>query len=91
MQAVRATSFFFPCPSIERAVEVIRRIQRSELGLECFALNDFNLAALLLKETANQAKLLKKGEYIGPRGASSWTNSQLQQFADLPHRSLPLE
>jgi len=80
--------FFFPCPSIERAVEIIRRIQKSELGLECFALNDFNMAALLLKETANQTKLLRRGEYIGSRGASAWTKKQLQQFAKL-RKTLP--
>ncbi|MFH1775234.1 MAG: FAD-binding oxidoreductase [Chloroflexota bacterium] len=76
--------FFFPCDDIERAVEVISRIQKSELGLECFALNSFNLAALLVKEAPGQARLLKSGEYIGPCGAQSyWTERQLEQFVDL--------
>jgi FAD/FMN-containing dehydrogenase len=80
--------FFFPCSSIERTVEIIRQIQKSELGLECFALNDFNMAALLLKEATGQAKLMKKGKYIGLRGASPWPKAQLQQFIDL-RKTLP--
>ncbi len=39
--------FFIPFDRIEDAIEPIRRIQRRELGIECFALNDFNLAAIL--------------------------------------------
>jgi FAD/FMN-containing dehydrogenase len=74
---------FFPCESVERAVEIIRRVQKSELGLECFALNNFNLAALLLKETKDQEQSLKAGTYIGVRGATPWTDEQLDQFYDI--------
>lgn len=39
--------FFIPFDRLEDAMDPIRRIQRREIGLECFALNKFNLAALL--------------------------------------------
>jgi len=38
--------FVIPFDRMEAAIETIRRIQRRELGLECFMLNNFNLAAL---------------------------------------------
>jgi FAD/FMN-containing dehydrogenase len=38
--------FVLPFDRLEEAIEPIRRIQRKELGLECFMLNNFNLAAL---------------------------------------------
>ncbi len=79
---------FFPCDTIERAVEVIRQTQKSELGLQCFALNDFNLAALLLTETEEQAALLKNGTYIGQRGAPLWSEAQLLEFDEL-RQTLP--
>jgi len=42
--------FVFPFNSLEKAVEAIRKIQRRELGLECFLLNNFNLAALMAQD-----------------------------------------
>ena len=38
--------FVFPFDTLEAAIEPMRRIQRKELGLECFILNNFNLAAV---------------------------------------------
>ncbi|MFH1775274.1 MAG: FAD-binding oxidoreductase [Chloroflexota bacterium] len=38
--------FVFPFDRLEEAIEPIRKIQRKELGLECFLLNNFNLAAI---------------------------------------------
>jgi len=38
--------FVIPFDRLEDAIEPMRRIQRKELGLECFLLNNFNLAAL---------------------------------------------
>lgn len=38
--------FVFPFDRLERAIEPMRRIQRMELGLECFLLNNFNLGAI---------------------------------------------
>ncbi len=38
--------FFIPFDKLEKAIEPLRRIQRKEIGLECFLLNNFNLAAL---------------------------------------------
>ena len=38
--------FVIPFDRLEASIEPLRRIQRKELGLECFLLNNFNLAAL---------------------------------------------
>ncbi len=38
--------FFIPFPTLADAVEPLQRIQRKEIGTECFLLNNFNLAAL---------------------------------------------
>jgi len=38
--------FVIPFDRLETAIEPLRRIQRKELGLECFLLNNFNLAAI---------------------------------------------
>ncbi len=38
--------FVIPFETLEAAIEPLRRIQRKELGLECFLLNNFNLAAV---------------------------------------------
>ena len=42
--------FFIPFDSTEKIPEVVKRIQRKEIGWECFGLNRFNLAALLNDE-----------------------------------------
>ncbi|MCX8043344.1 MAG: FAD-binding oxidoreductase [Desulfobacterota bacterium] len=42
--------FFIPFEHIADAVEPIRRIQRREIGTECFLLNRFNLAALFAQD-----------------------------------------
>jgi len=42
--------FFLSFDSIEEAVAPLRKIQRREIGLECFGLNSFNLAATLEEE-----------------------------------------
>ena len=42
--------FFMPFESADRVPEVVKRIQRKEIGWECFGLNRFNLAALLNDE-----------------------------------------
>ncbi len=38
--------FVIPFDTLDKAIEPLRRIQRKELGLECFLLNNFNLAAV---------------------------------------------
>jgi len=38
--------FVFPFDRLNGAIEAIRRIERKELGMECFLLNNFNLAAV---------------------------------------------
>jgi FAD/FMN-containing dehydrogenase len=39
--------FFLPFDELSQVVEPLSRIQRREIGMECFLLNRFNLAALL--------------------------------------------
>lgn len=39
--------FFMPFDTAEKIPETVKRIQRKEIGWECFGLNRFNLAALL--------------------------------------------
>jgi len=42
--------FFIPFDTAEKIPEAVKRIQRKEIGWECFGLNRFNLAALLNDE-----------------------------------------
>jgi glycolate oxidase len=42
--------YFIPCDSTENIPEVVKHIQRKEIGWECFGLNRFNMAALLNDE-----------------------------------------
>lgn len=44
--------FFLTFNKLEDAIEPIRTIQRREIGLECFMLNSFNLAAILNEDWA---------------------------------------
>ena len=73
---------FIPADTVGRAVEIIQRIERKELGLECFALNSFDLAALLAEDPTQDGKL-RKGKYIGISGAKPWAAKQIAQFERL--------
>ena len=84
----RQKVFFFPCSSLPRTVEVIRRVQKYELGLECFAMNRLNWSAMALEESTGRRELLEKGEYIGNRIAVAWDSAQITQFDELK-KSLP--
>jgi len=42
--------FFMPFDDLSRAAEAMTKIQRREIGLECFLLNNFNLAALYAED-----------------------------------------
>ena len=79
---MRATHFF-SCKSSAEAIAVIRATQRKELGLECFALNAFNLASLLITDTPEEKEKLKAGTYVGIHGAEKWNASQRKEFKDL--------
>ncbi|MCX5886582.1 MAG: FAD-binding oxidoreductase [Proteobacteria bacterium] len=74
---------FFGCKDSGEAIAVIRATQRKELGLECFALNAFNLASLLLSDTPEEKEKLKAGTYVGINGAGKWNTSQRKEFKDL--------
>jgi len=78
---------FIPVDAVKQAVAIIQRIQRKELGLECFALNSFDLAALLT-EDPTQDKNLRRGKYVGIRGAKPWSAEQVARFNRL-RESLP--
>ena len=64
---------FMPFDELEPTIETIQNIQRREIGLECFALNDFDMAVFLLRETSSDTKKLGSGEYIGIDGATPWS------------------
>ena len=42
--------FVLPFDTLEEAIEPIRKIQKRELGLECFLLNNFDLAAVMAQD-----------------------------------------
>jgi FAD/FMN-containing dehydrogenase len=80
---------FFSCWDIEQAITVIRSTQRKELGLECFALNRFNLAAFLLSDKPGEKEKIKAGTYVGTHGAEKWSNSQKKEFENLQKKLPP--
>jgi len=49
--------FFIPFSTLADAVEPMRRIQRREIGTECFLLNRFNLAALFAQDWSVPAEV----------------------------------
>ncbi len=75
--------FFFPSPDVRRTVEIIRTIQKYELGLECLAMNNFNWSVLPLQEADGQRETLAQGTYIENAGAPSWDRTQIEQFETL--------
>ena len=78
---------FIPADTVGRTIEIIQRIERKELGMECLALNSFDLAALVVEDHTQDEKL-RKGKYVGATGAKSWSTEQLSQFKKLKE-SLP--
>jgi len=73
---------FIPAETVSQATHIIQRIERKELGLECFAFNSFDLAALVVDIPGEDDKL-KKGTYVGNRGANPWTEEQVMQFESI--------
>lgn len=82
------TVFFSAFDNITDAISAMRHIQRQELGFECFTLNNFDLATLVVDEDPSDTESLKRGEYIGNRGAKPWSQSQRQRFEAL-RQALP--
>ncbi len=82
------TVSFIPAATAGQAVDIMQAIERKELGLECFALNSFNLAALAL-EDSTQEKKLKKGEYVTADGAKPWSAKRVAQFHQLREKLPP--
>ena len=81
--------FFMPFGDLGAAIKTIQKIQRREIGLECFALNDFNMATFLLKETLSDSKALKNGEYVRIGKKAQWSAVQLDQFKSLKKQLPP--
>jgi len=80
--------FFSAFDTVTDAIYAMRHIQRKELGFECFALNNFDLATLVVDEDRAETKSLKNGTYIGNAGAKPWSNAQRQRFETL-RQALP--
>jgi len=74
--------------NVTDAISAIRHIQRQELGFECFVLNNFDLATLIVDEEPSDTESLKRGQYIGITGAKPWSQAQRQRFETL-RQALP--
>lgn len=74
--------------SIETLQKAVKGIQRKELGLEVFALNNFDMATLMVDEDPADTKALKAGAYIGANGAKPWSSAQKSRFETL-RQALP--
>jgi len=82
-------AYFAGADSVGEAVHIIKAIQQHELGLECIAMNRFDLAAMLVDFTPEDTEYLRDGRYVGIDGAKPWSDSQLEQFASLKKRLPP--
>lgn len=80
--------FFATFENTASVLKVIKAIQRQELGYECFALNNFDLATMVVKESASDTEKLKKGTYVTSVGAKAWGNDVRHAF-DTLRASLP--
>lgn len=80
--------FFSDFYDVTDAISAIRRIQRQELGFECFVLNNFDLATLIVDEEPSDTESLKRGQYIDITGAKPWSQAQQQRFETL-RQALP--
>ena len=61
-------------------LKVIKAIQRKELGYECFALNNFDMATMVIKEDAADTESLKQGTYVSNTGAKWWGHDMRHRF-----------
>lgn len=80
--------FSLPFDTFDAAIEPIRRIQRKELGLECFLLNNFNLAALMAPDwdipQSFPSRLVPSPEFLSLRARlPRWT--LIIHLAGLPY------
>ena len=80
--------FFSAFDNVSDVISAMRHIQRKEVGFECFALNNFDLATLVVDEEPADTKRLKNGTYIGNTGAKPWSSAQRQRLEAL-RRVLP--
>jgi FAD/FMN-containing dehydrogenase len=81
--------FFSEFDNVKDVIRAIKVIQRKELGYEVFALNNFDMATLLLKEDDKLTDKLKKGAYIGNNGAPFWTHDMRHSFDEVRAKLAP--
>lgn len=75
--------FFATFENAADALKVIKAIQRQELGYECFTLNNFDLATIVVNESAANTKKLKEGSYVTGTGAKPWDHDVRHAFDDI--------
>jgi len=75
--------FFSAFVNLGSALKAVKAIQRQELGYECFLLNDFDLACLILRESPEMTAKLKDGSYVGRDGAPWWNHDMRHAFDSL--------
>ncbi|MFH0942135.1 MAG: FAD-linked oxidase C-terminal domain-containing protein, partial [Chloroflexota bacterium] len=80
--------FFAAFENAAGALKVIKAIQRQELGYECFALNNFDLATMVVKESPGDTERLQNGTYVTNTGAKAWDHDVRHAF-DALRPSLP--
>jgi len=80
--------FFMAFDNVSDMLQAMRMIQRREIGWECLALNNFNLASIIAKEDSADSRTLKDGEYVGYNGAKKWAGKQKEEFESL-RKALP--
>jgi len=80
--------FFSAFSNALDAIDAARTIQRKELGHECFMLNNFDLATMIVAEEPQETELLLQGRYVGSNGAKPWSSAQCERFEAL-RQALP--
>jgi len=81
--------FFSEFQNVADALHAVKVIQRKELGYECFILNNFDMANLILKEDDKLTDKMKKGTYIGKTGAPLWSHDMRHAFDALRPKLAP--
>lgn len=73
--------FLAPFGDLPSAIRALKAVQRQELGYECFVMNSFDLAMLVLQEDAALTTRLVTGDYVGRDGAPPWSDDMRRAFA----------
>ena len=79
---------FLPAEDVLQCLKIMRTVQKYELGLECVALNAFNLAAMMVGLNDDQQLALQNGTYLSNRGAPAWDTKVVEEYLRL-RKDLP--